>query len=151
MADEKISAMTPAVLGNLGATSTAIEASTGLPGAPVTLSVSFGLLAQWLSTVGAVVAPVTKAFANTPYAVAATDETILVDTSAGNVQVTLPAAPTAGRVLNIKKITTDGNTLTIARNGKTIEGAAANLTTASSARPNYTLQYDATAGSWWVL
>lgn len=73
-----------------------------------------------------------------------THSTVLVDTSAGNVTATLPAAPTAGHVLHIKKISA-ANTLTIGRNAKNIDGAAANLSTTVN---NFTfaLQYDSTYG-----
>ena len=97
-----------------------------------------------------VMARKTVAFADTPYAVTATDYQIDVDTSGGAVTVTLPASPTNGRELNIKKITTDANVLTIACNTKNIEGAASDVTTSSGARPNYAIQYDSTAAGWWI-
>lgn len=87
----------------------------------------------------------------TTYTILPTDLTILCDTSSAGFTVTLEAAPTDGRIVNVKKITTDGNTLTIARNGNNIEGAAANLTTALTTRPNFQLQYELANTTWWVL
>ncbi len=84
----------------------------------------------------------------TPYAVAVTDYTLLVDTTGGNITVNLPASPTTGRTLNIKKIAA-GNTLTIGHNGKNIDGAASNLTVTVSMQA-VTLQYSATFG-WAIL
>src|SRR5881394_771417 len=46
---------------------------------------------------------VTKVFADSPYSVLATDETVLVDATGGAVSITLPT-PTSGRVLCVKKI-----------------------------------------------
>lgn len=104
-----------------------------------------------VTTAGYTASSVSKTFANTPYAVSATDEVILYDTSGGASQVTLPASPVNGRRVNVKKITTDGNALTISRNGKNIEGSAADVVTSSAGRPSYTLEYDSTAGSWWII
>lgn len=89
--------------------------------------------------------------ADTPYTVLATDITLLVDTSGGAVTATLPAAPTDGMLVNIKKITTDATAMTIGRNGKSIEGAAADIVTTAANRPNYQLQYNASANTWWIL
>src|SRR5437762_13128316 len=46
---------------------------------------------------------VTKVFADSPYSVLSTDETVLVDATGGAVRITLPT-PTSGRVLCVKKI-----------------------------------------------
>lgn len=89
--------------------------------------------------------------AGTPYAVQPTDTFIFVDTSAGAVTVTLEAAPVVGREVIIKKISTDTNVLTIARNGNAIEGSAADLTTASTGRPSYTLAFENNGGGWWWI
>jgi hypothetical protein len=85
------------------------------------------------------------------YTVLATDTTILCDTSGGGFTITLEASPANGHLINVKKITTDANTLTIGRNGKSIEGAAADVTTALTTRPNYQLQYESANNTWWVL
>jgi len=57
------------------------------------------------------------------YAVLATDENVLCDTSGGAFIVTLPAAPEDGRVYTVI-LETAGNPLTIAGNGKNINGSA---------------------------
>jgi hypothetical protein len=91
----------------------------------------------------------TKATADSPYAVAATDYTILGNTSGGNLTITLPASPTQGRFLEIKNISGGVNTLTVDRNGKNIDGAASNLTTTTNNR-SWSLHYDSTFG-WAIL
>jgi len=85
------------------------------------------------------------------YTITAADFTCLGDTTAGGFTFTLPAAPTDGEIHNVKKISADANVLTIARNGKNIEGAAADIAIDSSGRPNYQLQYDSNSGGWWIL
>lgn len=51
--------------------------------------------------------------------------TVLVDTTAGNVTITLPNATTnTGKSFIMKRITAGGNTLTIATGGGTIDGSA---------------------------
>ncbi len=97
------------------------------------------------------VPPTIVAFAQSPYAVLATDQTILVDTSGGAVILTLEAAPADGRILNIKRTTTDGNQLTVARNGKNIEGAAVNFTDATAALMAWQFEYSNTLAGWWIL
>lgn len=84
------------------------------------------------------------------YTVLSSDYTILADMTAGAYTITLPATPTSGIIINIKKVTSDTNTLTIGRNGKNIEGSAADLTTAATNFPNFTLQYFEGSG-WWIL
>jgi len=65
-----------------------------------------------------------------PYAVALTDNVILVDATAGAVTLNLPAAATAdGRSLFVKKVDSSINAVTLEPDGaETIEGAA-NLST----------------------
>jgi hypothetical protein len=67
---------------------------------------------------------------------------IFVDVDAGNVTITLPASPFDGQEHIFKCIddNTAGNTLTIGRNGNTIEGAASDhaMTKDNSARMVYT-------------
>lgn len=77
--------------------------------------------------------------------------TYLVDTSGGAVTLNLPATPVAGEMIYIKRKTTDGTSLTIGRNAKSIEGAAANISDTNTSLVSYTLQYDSTSGSWWIV
>jgi hypothetical protein len=84
------------------------------------------------------------------YTLTTTDYAVDVDTTAGAVTITLPASPTNGAQYVITKITTDANVLTIGRNGKKLQGASANVTTASGSYPSYTWQYDSTSGGWWL-
>lgn len=78
-----------------------------------------------------------------------TDYTVLVDTSGGDVTVTLPAASSSQyRVYNIKKVTSDLNKVIVDGNAsETIDGAlTANVTVQYE---SLTIQCDST--SWWVL
>jgi len=84
------------------------------------------------------------------YTLTTADYAVDVDTTAGAVTITLPASPANGAQYNIAKITTDANVLTIGRNGKNLQGSAANVTTASGSRPSYTWQYDSTSAGWWL-
>lgn len=103
-------------------------------------------------TGGAIVVPITRvAFAQSPYPVVATDETLLVTTTGGVVVITLPLAPVDGRTVIVKRITTDANAVTIDRNGQNIEGAAANLALAGGNLAAVTLTYDSVNLSWWIV
>lgn len=92
---------------------------------------------------------ITKAFADTPYAVVAADYTILVNAVGGAVVVDLPAATGSGRILNVKKIDASANTVTIDGNGaETIDGVATYVISAQWV--NITIQ-DGAAGLWYIL
>jgi hypothetical protein len=113
-----------------------------------TLSWSGNLsVAGTISEYNVVTSLVTK---TSDYAVSATDYAIDVDTSGGAVTITLPASPTNGRLVVITKITSDANTLTIARNGKKLQNATSNIATTSGVYPSYTLQYNSTALGWFL-
>ena len=84
------------------------------------------------------------------YTITTSDYAVDADTSGGGFTVTLPASPSNGDEYVITKITTDANVLTIGRNGKNLQGAAANITYAGTGRQSLTLQYDSTAGGWWI-
>lgn len=75
-----------------------------------------------------------------------TDYLMLVDTTAGNVTVTLPPSDTFGRILIIKKIAA-ANTLTIARNGEKIEGATSDLAVTTNGQATQ-LMWSGTAFGW---
>lgn len=102
--------------------------------------------------------PTAVTHASTPYTIASAtsgttppERTFLCDTSGGVLTVNLPATPIDGEVINIKRTTTDGATLTIDGNGQDIEGAAADLTNSSTNLDSYCLQYGSTSGSWWII
>ena len=79
--------------------------------------------------------------------VAATDYTVLVDSTGGATAITLPNVATcAGRIYYIKKISSDGNTITISGDGNIDGSASATLTNQYKA---YTLQSDGSA--WWII
>lgn len=79
--------------------------------------------------------------------IAATDYTVLVDSSGGATAITLPNAATAsGRMYNIKKVSADGNTITISGDANIDGAATATLTNQYKA---YTLQCDGSA--WWII
>lgn len=119
--------------------------ATGSDGLTATLSVSGGAFNIPLD------APTYNRVTKTAnYTITTTDYAVDVDTSGGSVTITLPVAPANGVQYVITKVTTDGNTLTIARNGKKLQNATANITTTSVNFPSYTLQYDSTAGGWWL-
>ena len=63
---------------------------------------------------------VTKVFADSPYTVLATDETVLVNAVGGAVTITLPSA-TAGRILCVKKTDASANAVTLSG---TVDGVA---------------------------
>lgn len=120
---------------------------------PIAVSISGALPAS-----NVFAAPTTVTHAATPYTIAdATSGTtppersFLADTSGGVLTINLPATPIAGEIVNVKRTTTDGTALTIARNGKKIEGAAADFVDANAALSTYSLQYDSTSGSWWII
>lgn len=98
--------------------------------------------------------PTTVAFADSPYTIAASAlpiQTFLVSTAGGVVTINLPVAPSDGQIINIKRTTTEGQILTIGRNGKNIEGAAANFIDANTAFSFFTFQFDSDGGSWWII
>ena len=79
--------------------------------------------------------------------VAATDHTVLVDSSGGATAITLPNVATcAGRMYVIKKISNDANTITISGDGNIDGSASATLTNQYKA---YTIQSDGAA--WWII
>jgi hypothetical protein len=84
------------------------------------------------------------------YTAAATDHTILVDASAGNVTITLPtAASIAGREYCIKRIDTSANTVTIATtSSQTIDNAASD-SLATTGRPTW--RYKSDGSNWWSV
>lgn len=99
-------------------------------------------------------APVLIVAADSPYSIPedlSSGQMYMLGTAGGALTLTLPAAPSDGQQIIFKRITTDGNTVTIARNGKLIEGAASNYTNASTALAGFTLEYSSTNGSWWLV
>ena len=64
-----------------------------------------------------------KTFADTGY-VAAPQQLVLVDATAGATTIKLPADPVNGLVVTVKKVDASGNAVTIDGNTKTIDGAA---------------------------
>ena len=99
-------------------------------------------------------APVLIVTADSPYSIPAdlsSGQLYMLDTAGGALTLTLPAAPSDGQQIIFKRITTDGNTVTIARNGKLIEGAASNYTNSSTALAGFTLEYSSSNGSWWLV
>lgn len=80
------------------------------------------------------------------YTVTASDYTVLMDSSAGNRTVTLPASPVSGEIHNIKKIATT-NTVTVNGNGNTVDGSATFSIT--SLNQNVTVQFLSSTG--WLI
>jgi hypothetical protein len=91
-------------------------------------------------------AKIASTTASTTQTLTDTDNVIqLVDTTTGALTTNLPLAPSAERFFIIKNI--GANTLTIGRNGKTIDGVAADLTLAQNEFRH--LYYDGTG--WQIL
>lgn len=92
----------------------------------------------------------TGAAKTSAYAVQQTDQFVAVNTTAGAVTVTLPAAPVDGQTHYIKKVSTDANDMVLDGNGKLIDGAAAQTTSAQT-RPSFTVTYVTALGYWSIL
>lgn len=79
----------------------------------------------------------------------------LVDTTAGNINITLPLTPTQGALLMVKKTNTGANKITLVRAGtETIEGAGANFDLPGSTgagRPAWVVAYDVNNNAWWLV
>jgi hypothetical protein len=88
----------------------------------------------------------------TSYTVTTEDSLIFCNDIAGNgVQITLPASPRDGQIVIVRDIATMFGTIpsTFLRNGKLINGVAANLST-SGDNSTWILMYSADAGSWYT-
>jgi hypothetical protein len=83
------------------------------------------------------------------YTLTTSDFTILADATASPFTVTLPPSPIQGEMVNIKKIDSTANIVTVSGNGATIDG------TATIAIPyqwvSVTLQYDAVSLTWSII
>lgn len=93
---------------------------------------------------GARNAPVAK---TTTYTLATADSTVLADATGGAFTVTLPVAPGAGFVYNVKKVDSSGNAITVAGSSGTIDGAA----TVSIATQYVSLSFTFDGTNWWVV
>ncbi len=86
------------------------------------------------------------------YAVAATDDVVLVNTNAGSFDVTLPNANVVtGRRVTVKRITTSANVVTVKSAGGTIDGVAAGtgIALAGGSLNAITVVSDGT--NWWII
>jgi len=81
------------------------------------------------------------------YTVTSSDYTLLANSSTAGFTITLPATPNSGEILNVKKVDSSANTVTINGNGKTIDGLS--TLTINTQNQSYTLQYDGTG--WYIL
>jgi len=77
------------------------------------------------------------------------DFTLLCSTATTSLTVLLPATPYQGQIANVKKLSSDANTLTINGNGRLIDSAATQATAAQN-RPTFRIQFDNTLG-WSIL
>ena len=75
-----------------------------------------------------------------------------VDTSGGAVTATLPASPTAGDTVRFIDLsaTFDSNNLTVARNGKKIQGDASDMTVATE-RAGFALVFSGDTQGWLLM
>ena len=85
----------------------------------------------------------------TDYTLTTGDYTMRCDATSGNLTMTLPATPTVGMVVNIKKIDSTANTVTIAGNGVLIDGASTKVL--SSQYATYQMQYENISNTWNIL
>lgn len=132
---------TTTTIGSAAGTATTIDGTTGYLGqriAPLSTVDSGGSFAANITTVS-----------STPYAVADTDFTILVDATSGNTVINLPAvAGINRRIYNIKKIDSSAHTVTVTANGaETIDGS--NTFVISSQYASITIQNNASA--WYII
>jgi hypothetical protein len=100
-----------------------------------------------LPTTGSPAFTITAAAKTSAYPVTANDDIILCDATSGAFSVTLLASPTAGMNFTIKKIDVSANAITIAGNGKNIDGAASQSVPAQW--NSMTVVYNGTA--WYIL
>lgn len=70
------------------------------------------------------------------YTATVLDRTIKASTASG-FTLTLPPFPYKGQVLDIKRVTTEGSTLTIAANDSPIDGSLTSITDTATNRPNF--------------
>lgn len=86
---------------------------------------------------------------STTGSVAADDYALFVDASGGAVTVNLPAvASNSGRVINVKKVDSSGNAVTLDGNAsETIDGAT--TLAISTQYQSYTVHCDGSA--WWII
>ncbi len=75
-------------------------------------------------------------------------ESVIVDSSGGAATASLPASPANSDTIEVKRY--GANTVTIDRNGKKIENAAADYSLAVDGQ-SVTLRYDSTNGTWWAF
>ncbi len=80
------------------------------------------------------------------YTATSDDTSLPCDATAGNVVITLPAAPKTGEWKGLKKVDSSSNTCTYSGNGKNIEGAATLVY--STQYEHGMAQYDGT--QWWL-
>jgi hypothetical protein len=84
-----------------------------------------------------------------PYTLDGECDVILADLTGGAFSVLLPAAPENGDEYEFVKVDAGGNALTIDRNGKTINGAASNLSITTQWRAGArVLTWNSTQNTW---
>ena len=72
--------------------------------------------------------PVSKAFADSPYGVAASDSVIFCNATGGNMTINLPSATTnSGRKITVKRTNTTANTVTVSSAVGNIDGVASQV------------------------
>lgn len=135
---------------------TIVNAVTGSPptlsatGSDVDIDFSLAPKGAGLVRFSGTLAPAPTTTKVAAYTVTPTDFLVPADTAGGGFTITLPATPRNGQIVNIKKTSTDANTLTISGNGNTIDGAAS-LATAAVNRPNFQLQFQTANTDWRIL
>lgn len=90
----------------------------------------------------------TQNFSSFPQTLAGASDEVRCDMTSGAGTVNLPTSPADGDHYEFTKIDSGGNALTIGRNGKTINGVAADVTI-STQWASKRLTWNATADTWW--
>lgn len=97
--------------------------TTGLLFATVTLGVATITSAATIGMSRILWNPIGKTFADTGF-VSSAGDFVLTNATGGATTIKLPASPTSGSWVGVKKIDASGNAVTIDGNGHTIDGAA---------------------------
>lgn len=85
----------------------------------------------------------------TTYTITSADYTIRADATSAAFTVSLPVAPVAGQVFNVKKIDSTVNAVTVSGNGHNIDGQASMVI--STQYTNIMVQYDGTSTTWNII
>ena len=127
-------------------------APTAAPGTNTTQLATTAFVATAVSSIPQALAPTTvQTFGGSPITAAA-GQFIPVDTTGGNVVITLPASPANGSRIEVKMVKqSNANTVTVQAGGSnTFNDDGSTSATLKLLNQGITLQYAATPGAWYV-